>query len=172
MNHACASALYFLVATSNVAAGRHQRVKQLQSLGKFDAIARLRMGHGTCVLRSHSFQGPPESTTQKGTFMKCAIVLKVAAVAVVAGLAGCQDLKPLQADVADLKSQVAKLQSDVAAAKSSADQASSTASAANQAASSAQSTANQALAAAQASQSAVDATNEKIDRMFKRSISK
>jgi outer membrane murein-binding lipoprotein Lpp len=121
---------------------------------------------------SHSFQGPPESTTQKGTFMKCAIVLKVAAVAVVAGLAGCQDLKPLQADVADLKSQVAKLQSDVAAAKSSADQANSTASAANQAASSAQSTANQALAAAQASQSAVDATNEKIDRMFKRSISK
>ena len=74
------------------------------------------------MLHSHSFQGPPESTTQKGTFMKCAIVLKVAAVAVVAGLAGCQDLKPLQADVADLKSQVAKLQSDVAAAKSSADQ--------------------------------------------------
>ena len=72
--------------------------------------------------------------------MKCAIVLKVAAVAVVAGLAGCQDLKPLQADVENLKSQVAKLQSDVAAAKSSADQANSTASAANQAASSAQST--------------------------------
>src|ERR1700751_1087542 len=129
------------------------------------------MGHGTCVLHSHSFKGRPESTTQKGTFMKYAIVLKVAAVAVVAGLAGCQDLKPLQADVADLKSQVAKLQSDVASAKSSADQANSTAQAANQAASSAQSTANQALAAAQASQSAVDATNEQIDRMFKRSIS-
>jgi hypothetical protein len=108
----------------------------------------------------------------KGTFMKYAIVLKVAAVAVVAGLAGCQDLKPLQSDVADLKSQVAKLQSDVAAAKSSADQANSTAQSASQAASGAQSTANQALAAAQASQSAVDATNEKIDRMFKRSISK
>ena len=121
---------------------------------------------------SHSFQGPPESTTQKGTFMNRAIVLKVAAVAVVAGLAGCQDLKPLQADVDSLKQQVAKLSSDTAAAKSSADQANSTASAANQAASSAQSTANQALAAAQASQSAVDATNEKIDRMFKRSISK
>jgi K+-sensing histidine kinase KdpD len=41
MNHACASEIYFLVATSDVAAGRHQRVKQLQSLGKFDAIARL-----------------------------------------------------------------------------------------------------------------------------------
>src|SRR5262245_37472842 len=114
----------------------------------------------------------PNQQTQEGTFMKCAIVLKVAAVAVVAGLAGCQDLKPLQADVDNLKSQVAKLQSDTSAAKSSADQANSTASAANQAASSAQSTANQALAAAQASQSAVDATNEKIDRMFKRSISK
>ncbi len=53
--------------------------------------------------------------------MKSAIVLKGGCRAVVAGLAGCQDLKPLQADVADLKSQVAKLQSDVAAAKSSAD---------------------------------------------------
>ncbi len=32
--------------------------------------------------------------------MKCAIVVKMAAAAVVvAGLAGCQDLKPLQADV-------------------------------------------------------------------------
>jgi outer membrane murein-binding lipoprotein Lpp len=159
-------------ARTVVAAGRQDVGSQLQSRGKFGAIARLRMRHGTCVLHWHLFQGPPESTTQKGTFMKCAIVLKVAAVAVVAGLAGCQDLKPLQADIADLKSQVAKLQSDVAAAKSSADQANSTAQSANQAASSAQSTANQALAAAQASQSAVDATNEKIDRMFKRSISK
>ena len=125
-----------------------------------------------CYIRIRSRDLPNQQTQQRGLFMKSAIVLKVAALAVVAGLAGCQDLKPLQADVADLKSQVAKLQSDVAAAKSSADQANSTASAANQAASSAQSTANQALAAAQASQSAVDATNEKIDRMFKRSISK
>ena len=51
--------------------------------------------------------------------MKSAIVVKVAAAAVVvAGLAGCQDLKPLQADIADLKSQVSKLQSDLSAAKS------------------------------------------------------
>jgi len=41
MNHASASVIYFLVATSDVAAGRHQRVKQLQSVDKFDAIARL-----------------------------------------------------------------------------------------------------------------------------------
>ena len=117
--------------------------------------------------------GPPESTTQKGTCMKCASVVKVAAAAaVVIGLVGCQDLKPMQSDIADLKSQVAQLQSQVAAAKSSADQAASAAQSASQAASGAQSTANQALAAAQAAQSAVDATNEKINRMFKRSISK
>ena len=148
---------------------------QLHSCAKFDAV--------TCCVMTHDgvklacpfcsvVPGPPESTTQKGTFMKYAIVLKVAAVAVVAGLAGCTDLKPLQSDINDLKAQVAKLSSDVSAAKSSADQANSAAQSASQAASGAQSTANQALAAAQASQSAVDATNEKIDRMFKRSISK
>jgi outer membrane murein-binding lipoprotein Lpp len=59
--------------------------------------------------------------------MKSAIVLKVAAAAVVVGLVGCTDLKPLQAEVADLKSQVGKLQSDVSAAKQSADQANSAA---------------------------------------------
>jgi cell division septum initiation protein DivIVA len=104
--------------------------------------------------------------------MKSAIVLKVAAVAVVIGLVGCTDLKPLQAEVADLKSQVGKLQSDVQSAKQSADQATSAAQSASQAASGAQSTANQALAASQASQSCCDATNEKIDRMFRRSVSK
>ena len=51
------------------------------------------------------------------------------------------------------------------AAQSSANQAST-------AASSAQSTANQALSAAQAAQASCDATNEKIDRMFKKSVSK
>ena len=51
-------------------------------------------------------------------------------------------------------------------------QANSAAASAGQAASGAQSTANQALAAAHASQSCCDATNEKIDRMFKRSVSK
>jgi murein lipoprotein len=164
--------IYFSRCNIHVATGRQSTVGSCNPLVNLVPLRACEWGHGTCVLHSHSFQGPPESTTQKGTFLKSAIVMKVAALAVVAGLAGCQDLKPLQADVADLKSQVAKLQSDVAAAKSSADQANSTAQAANQAASSAQSTANQALAAAQASQSAVDATNEKIDRMFKRSISK
>jgi len=115
----------------------------------------------------------------KGTEMNKSIVVKLAAAAAVVALAGCTDLKPLQADIDSLKQQVSKLQTEVEAAKASADSASRAASAAqssaNQAAQSAQaaqSTANQALSAAQAAQSSVDATNEKIDRMFKKSVSK
>jgi hypothetical protein len=109
----------------------------------------------------------------KGTIMKCAsVVTAAAAVAVMVGLAGCTDLKPIQAQIDDLKSQVAKNANDASAAKSAADSANSAAASAGQAASGAQSTANQALAAAHASQSCCDATNEKIDRMFKRSVSK
>ena len=52
--------------------------------------------------------------------MKSALI-KVAAVAAFTVLAGCQDLKPLQADVDNLKQQVSRLQADLAAAKSSAD---------------------------------------------------
>jgi outer membrane murein-binding lipoprotein Lpp len=104
--------------------------------------------------------------------MKSTMFVKVAAIAMVVGLAGCTDLKPIQAQIDDLKSSVSKLQSQVQGANAAAAQASSQAQAANSAAAGAQSTANQALAAAQAAQAAVDATNEKIDRMFKRSISK
>jgi len=104
--------------------------------------------------------------------MKTTMLVKFAAVAAVATLAGCTDLKPLQAQIDTLKTEVSGLQSQVAAAKSAADSASSAASSASSAASGAQSAANQALAAAQASQSCCDATNEKIDRMFRRSISK
>ncbi len=108
--------------------------------------------------------------------MKSAMFVKAAAVAVVIALAGCTDLKPIQAQIDDLKTQVAKLQTGVDAANAAAAQASQQAQSAGAAptaaAAAAQSTANQALAAAQAAQAAVDATNEKIDRMFKRSISK
>jgi hypothetical protein len=129
--------------------------------------------YGLASPESHPLFRNPESTTQKGTFMKCASVVKVAAaVAAVAGMVGCTDLKPIQAQIDDLKAQVAKTSSDLAGAKSSADSANSAAQSASQAASGAQSTANQALAAAHASQSCCDATNEKIDRMFKRSVSK
>jgi murein lipoprotein len=101
------------------------------------------------------------------TFGEVAAVLVV-----VSGLAGCTDLKPIQAQIDDLKSQVAKNTTDLSAVKSTADRANSAAQSAGQAASGAQSSANQALAAAHASQSCCDATNEKIDRMFKRSVSK
>ena len=76
--------------------------------------------------------------------MKSAII-KVAAVAAFTVLAGCQDLKPLQADVDNLKQQVSRLQADLAAAKSSADAANAAAQSASSTASGAQSAANQAL---------------------------
>ena len=105
--------------------------------------------------------------------MKSASVVKAAAAVIaVVGLAACTDLKPIQAQIDDLKAQLAKTQGDISAAKSGSDQANAAAQSASQAASGAQSTANQALAAAHASQSCCDATNEKIDRMFKRSVSK
>jgi hypothetical protein len=106
------------------------------------------------------------------TFMNGASVVKAATMAVVIGLAGCQDLKPLQTDISNLSAQIAKLRSDEQTVRSSADHANSTAQSASQEASAAQSTANQGLASAQTARSAVDATNEKIDRMFKHSISK
>jgi outer membrane murein-binding lipoprotein Lpp len=116
------------------------------------------------------------SMSTKGIWkMKSTIGIKIAAVA---AFAGCTDLKPLQADIAGLKSQVGTLSSDVAALKSdrsaanSAAAASTAAAAAASKADAAQSTANQALAAAQASQTGVNDLNEKIDRMFKRSVSK
>jgi len=127
------------------------------------------LGRGHCFLLS--VQVPKE------LFMNLAI--KIAALAAVAALTGCTDLKPLQAQVDDLKSQVSKLSSDVAANKTSTDAAARAAATAGQSATqanttagAAQNTANQALAAAKAAQAGVDATNEKIDRMFKRSVSK
>ncbi len=144
-------------------------------MAKFDAIAAACEDCGGTPLvfaLSYDEFRTPVNHPEGDLNMKSTMIMKAAAVAVVIALAGCTDLKPLQAQVDDLKSQVSKLQSDVQGANSAAAQASSQAQAANTAAAGAQSTANQALAAAQAAQAAVDATNEKIDRMFKRSISK
>jgi hypothetical protein len=71
-----------------------------------------------------------------------------------------------------LTARVDQLAKDVAAAKSAADASGATASEAKQTASGAQSTANQALNAANQSQSCCDATNEKLNRAFKRSQAK
>ena len=98
---------------------------------------------------------------------KLAIKAGVAALAIMMAT-GCTNSKAQQ----EMQAKVDQLSRDVAAAKSAADAANAAASEAGQKASSAQSTANQALNAANQSQSCCDATNEKIDRMFKRSQAK
>jgi hypothetical protein len=105
--------------------------------------------------------------------MKFATTLKVsAAAACLVAFAGCTDLKPLQAQIDDIKSQISKLQGDTSKASSDAAAANSAAASASSAASGAQSTANQALSLSQSNQTAIEAINEKIDRMFKKSVSK
>ncbi|HEY5264207.1 MAG TPA: alanine-zipper protein [Steroidobacteraceae bacterium] len=94
------------------------------------------------------------------------------AAACVLAFAGCTDLKPVQAQIDDLKSQVSKLQGDTSKASSDAAAANSAAASASSAASGAQSTANQALSQSQSNSTAIEAINEKIDRMFKKSVSK
>jgi hypothetical protein len=90
------------------------------------------------------------------------------AVLCLAAAAGCVSQK----SVDEARAVADRAVQDAAAAKSAADAAAASANAAKSAAAAAQSTANQALQAAQASQSCCDATNEKIDRMFKKSVSK
>jgi outer membrane murein-binding lipoprotein Lpp len=113
----------------------------------------------------------PRNLLKGNQKMKSSLGIKIAAVAAFAALAGCTDLKPLQADIDSLKSQVGTLSSDVAALKADKSAANSAA-AASAKADAAQSTANQALSAAQAAQAGVNDLNEKINRMFQRSVSK
>jgi len=68
--------------------------------------------------------------------------------------------------------QLEQLAADVARAQSAADAAGASATEARQMASGAQSTANQALNAANQAQACCDATNEKMDRMFEKGMSK
>ena len=100
---------------------------------------------------------------------KLAIKAGVAAMAVMMA-AGCTG--NLKDEQEALSARVDQLAKDVASAKSAADAASAAAADAGQKASGAQSAANQALNAANQSQACCDATNEKIDRMFKRSQAK
>jgi len=90
--------------------------------------------------------------------------------ATVAGLmlvliAGCTDLKPLQAQLEDLQQQVNKLQADLA-------KSANTAAAANKATAASVVTvdgeAKQAAAAAEANAKAIEALNSKIDQMFRK----
>jgi peptidoglycan hydrolase CwlO-like protein len=128
--------------------------------------------HTKCTLRVICMGKLVEGSTEIHEDLKMKSVgIKIAALVAVAALVGCTDLKPLQAQVDDLKSQVGRLSSDLAAHKADRTDANAAAAAAS-AAAAAQSTANQALAAAQAAQAGVNDTNEKIDRMFQRSVSK
>jgi methyl-accepting chemotaxis protein len=88
---------------------------------------------------------------------------------------GCQSTKALD-EVRTLaqkaEQDAANAQATANAASTKADTANNTAAAAKSAADSAQSTANQALQAARTAQAGVDSTNEKMDRMFKKTVSK
>jgi outer membrane murein-binding lipoprotein Lpp len=99
-------------------------------------------------------------TAIKGSVVALAIMLTT----------GCA--AELQSQVDALNARVDTLSSDVARAQSAADAAGASASEARQMSSGAQSTANQALNAANQGQACCDATNEKIDRMFQKGMSK
>lgn len=92
--------------------------------------------------------------------------------AAIVGLSGCTDLTPIQNQIKDLSSQVSRLSSEQAAMKSTLEGTAKSARDADNAASRAASKADQALALAQANQKSLEATNEKLDRMFRRHLSK
>jgi outer membrane murein-binding lipoprotein Lpp len=98
------------------------------------------------------------------TLIASAMVALVLALA-----AGCTDLKPLQAQVDQLKAQLADLSSHQDHLKADID---IVARAASEAMSAAEQAQNRADAAAQTAQQGSDAINEKIDRMFKKSPQK
>jgi hypothetical protein len=100
-------------------------------------------------------------------------IIKTLAVSAAAILAtGCVSTSTFNEHVASADAAIKAAQQDAAAAKAAAQAAATSASSAASAASSAQSTANQALQAAQGAQACCDATNEKIDRAFKKSMGK
>jgi outer membrane murein-binding lipoprotein Lpp len=82
---------------------------------------------------------------------------RIATMAMIAAIPGCTDLKPIQAQVDELKNQVARLQKDLQSAREEN-------AAAVESANGAQATASQALAAARG-------TDDKIERMFRRHVS-
>lgn len=103
--------------------------------------------------------------------MRVRVVLAGVAVLVL-GLSGCTDLTPIQNQIKDLSGQVSRLSAEQAGMKSTLDGAAKSGRDAESAANRAAGKADQALALAQANQKSIDATNEKIERMFRRHLSK
>jgi outer membrane murein-binding lipoprotein Lpp len=85
--------------------------------------------------------------------------------ALLVAVAGCTDIKPMQAELEELKTQVSQLQAELA--KSSGMTPANRATAAS--VSAASSTANKALSISESNTAAIDALNAKIDQMFKKS---
>jgi hypothetical protein len=80
-------------------------------------------------------------------------------------IAGCTDLKPLEARLDDLQNQVTALHAEIA---KSANNAAAANKATNASASAAAADAKQALSVGEANAKAIDAVNAKIDQMFRK----
>lgn len=104
--------------------------------------------------------------------MKLRVALLGFAGAAALVLSGCTDLTPIQNQIKDLSNQVNHLSSEQASMRSTLEGTTRAARDAEQAANRAAAKADQALSLAQKNQASIDATNEKIDRMFRRHLSK
>jgi predicted nucleic acid-binding Zn-ribbon protein len=96
--------------------------------------------------------------------------LKISLVATCSvGFAGCADFESIRLQLDDLKSQVAKLQNETTRVTAAANAASANA---TSAAARAQKAVSQVQSETRANATAIAALNDKIDRMFKRPLSK
>jgi hypothetical protein len=107
--------------------------------------------------------------------MKKSLALTASALVLSLGLSGCatnSSVEMAQATADEAKSMASQAAADAAAAASAASTAASDAADAKRMAANAQNTANSAAQAASASQSCCDANSEKLERMFRGSMSK